>query len=159
MSLIAKNGTGGAGQKRIWCHGDLFRELFWFLWNLCFFSFKTLFDVTMSLISKNGSGGAGQKRIWSHGDLFRELFRFLWKFGQNVTRTCRCALSMPYENKKLRVPWLTIRVFLCSKVGVLATASKRKRKKGKKRKQHKTARVRTKRRYAIRDPLRLPENP
>ena len=31
MSLISKNGTGGAGQKRIWCHGDLFRELFRFL--------------------------------------------------------------------------------------------------------------------------------
>jgi len=33
MSLISKNGSGGAGQKRIWSHGDLFRELFRFLWN------------------------------------------------------------------------------------------------------------------------------
>ena len=83
MSLISKNGTGGAGQKRIWSHGGLFRELFGgFLWNLIFF--KTLFDVTMSLISKNGTGGAGQKRIWSHGDPFRELFDFyvfLYIFG------------------------------------------------------------------------------
>ena len=37
MSLISKNGSGGAGQKRIWSHGDLFRELFRFLWNLLFF--------------------------------------------------------------------------------------------------------------------------
>ena len=28
MSFISKNGSGGAGQKRIWSHGDLFRELF-----------------------------------------------------------------------------------------------------------------------------------
>ena len=39
MSLISKNGSGGAGQKRIWSHGGLFRELFWFLWN--FQIFKT----------------------------------------------------------------------------------------------------------------------
>ena len=31
MSLISKNGSGGAGQKRIWSHGDLFRELFYLL--------------------------------------------------------------------------------------------------------------------------------
>ena len=37
MSFISKNGSRGAGQKRIWSHGDLFRELFRFLWNLLFF--------------------------------------------------------------------------------------------------------------------------
>ena len=36
MSLISKNGSGGAGQKRIWSHGDLFRELFYFCEILCF---------------------------------------------------------------------------------------------------------------------------
>ena len=71
MSLISKNGSGGAGQKWIWCHCGLFRELF----DFCEM-FKTSKNVTMSLISKNGSGGAGQKRVWSHGGLFRELFDF-----------------------------------------------------------------------------------
>ena len=31
MSFISKNGSGGAGQKRICSHGGLFRELFRFL--------------------------------------------------------------------------------------------------------------------------------
>jgi len=28
MSLISKNGSGGAGQNRFWSHGGLFCELF-----------------------------------------------------------------------------------------------------------------------------------
>ena len=37
MSLISKNGTGGAGQTRIWIHGGLFRKLFRFLWFFVYF--------------------------------------------------------------------------------------------------------------------------
>ena len=43
MSFVSKNGFRGAGQKRIWSHGDLCRELFRFLWNFIFGLFLKLF--------------------------------------------------------------------------------------------------------------------
>ena len=52
VSLISKNGSGGAGQKRIWSHGDLFRDFLNFVKKKNDMSFISLDDVGLFLTKK-----------------------------------------------------------------------------------------------------------